>query len=284
MKDFRERRRSINGGGNGSLLIGKVGSASSLSAGKEQEEWLSDEFCSSDELDKLSMCLSEASSENNTDRRKQSLLSDIVQAQLALWTLVITVFYSYAWQQHRKKFLVSLFVVVPPVLLICCTLSSLLTAIVILGRLFSTPLRFQDILRMDGEMEESDGSAGGYGSIGGSGGSGGGLRRRTMSGASCHSCGGSVGRGLSVSCEELPKPMCRKHSGNGSCLSLFGSGASNGGGPPPLSASTNGTIPGTGAGTNSLISRSDSIGGGQQNAQRLAHQYSHFPSFGIQQQ
>ena len=76
MKDFRERRRSTNGGSNGNLLIGKVGSASSLSAGKEQQEvggiahcwqatllqeWLSDEFCSSDELDKLSMCLSEVS-------------------------------------------------------------------------------------------------------------------------------------------------------------------------------------------------------------------------------
>lgn len=38
MKDFRERRRSINGGGNGGLHIGKVGSASSLSAGKELQE------------------------------------------------------------------------------------------------------------------------------------------------------------------------------------------------------------------------------------------------------
>jgi hypothetical protein len=38
MKDFRERRRSVNGGGNGGLLIGKVGSASSLSAGREQQE------------------------------------------------------------------------------------------------------------------------------------------------------------------------------------------------------------------------------------------------------
>ena len=38
MKDFRERRRSTNGGSNGNLLIGKVGSASSLSAGKEQQE------------------------------------------------------------------------------------------------------------------------------------------------------------------------------------------------------------------------------------------------------
>ena len=272
MKDFRERRRSVNGNGNGSLLIGKVGSASSLSAGREQEEWFSDEFCSSDELDKLSMCLSEASSENNTDRRRQSLFSDIVQAQLALWTLVITVFYSYAWQQHRKKFLLSLFVVVPPILIICCTLSSLLTAIVILGRLFSTPLRFQDILRMDGEMEESEGSAGGY-SIGGSGGSGGAIRRRTVSGTSCHSCGGSVGRGLSVSCEELPKPVCRKHSGNGSSLSLFGSsGGPNG---------SNGTIAGGGGvatmGAN-VIARSDSIGG--QSSQRLAHQFSHYPSEG----
>ena len=196
------------------------------------------------------------------------------------------------------------FVVVPPVLVICCTLSSLLTAIVILGRLFSTPLRFQDILRMDAEGDESEGnlflitkhssllcfegSAGGYGSIGGSGGSGGGLRRRTVSGTSCHSCGGSVGRGLSVSCEELPKPMCRvcshtncrnlfchnlqKHSGNGSSLSLFGSSA-NGGAPN----GSNGTITAAGG---SLISRSDSISIGGQSGQRLAHQFSHFNSEG----
>lgn len=49
------------------------------------------------------------------------------------------------------------FVIVPPVLLLICIMSSLLTVIVILGRLFSSPLRFQDILRTDDAGDESEG-------------------------------------------------------------------------------------------------------------------------------
>ncbi|KAL7072642.1 hypothetical protein ACQ4LE_007830 [Meloidogyne hapla] len=248
MKDFHERRRSVNG-------IGKVGSASSLSAGKEPEnilnpEWLSDDFCSSEELDKLSMCLSEASSsENNGGRQRQSLLADIIQAQLALWTLIITIFYSYAWQNHRKKFLLSVFVVLPTAMVVCCTLSSMLTVIVILGRFFSSPVRFQDILHVDGANDDNDGSVS---TAGGNG--GGGIRRRATSVSSCHSCG-SI-KGFNFSCDELPKPMCRKHSAEGSSLSLFG-----------------------GNGNGSGIVRSDSIGG-YSTRPRLTHQYSHSPADG----
>uniref|UniRef100_A0A914N4I1 Transmembrane protein n=1 Tax=Meloidogyne incognita TaxID=6306 RepID=A0A914N4I1_MELIC len=251
MKEF-ERRRSVNG-------IGKVGSASSLSAGRETEtilnpEWLSDDFCSSEELDKLSMCLSEASSsENNGGRQRQSLLADIVQAQLALWTLIITIFYSYAWQNHRKKFLLSVFVVLPTAMVVCCTLSSMLTVIVILGRFFSSPVRFQDILHVDGGNDDNDGSVS---TTGGGNGGGGGIRRRTTSVSSCHSCGGSSIKGFTFSCDELPKPMCRKHSAEGSSLSLFGSN-----------------------GNGSGIVRSDSIGGYSARP-RLTHQYSHSPADG----
>uniref|UniRef100_A0A183BWC1 Transmembrane protein n=1 Tax=Globodera pallida TaxID=36090 RepID=A0A183BWC1_GLOPA len=209
----------------------------------------------------------EASSENQ-DRRRPSLFSDIVQAQLALWTLVITVFYSYAWQQHRKKFLLSLFVVVPPVLLLICTLSSLLTAIVILGRLFSSPVRFHDILRVDdGALDESEGGSASGGAFASFGSGMGGARRRTASGSlstSCQSCGGgSVGRSLSMSCEELPKPMCRKHSTNGSSLSLYGG---------------NGLGSATAGGGAGLVARSESIGNGCQ-LQRH-YQYAHFSSDG----
>uniref|UniRef100_A0A915NHS1 Uncharacterized protein n=1 Tax=Meloidogyne floridensis TaxID=298350 RepID=A0A915NHS1_9BILA len=230
MKEF-ERRRSVNG-------IGKVGSASSLSAGRETEtilnpEWLSDDFCSSEELDKLSMCLSEASSsENNGGRQRQSLLADIVQAQLALWTL---------------------FVVLPTAMVVCCTLSSMLTVIVILGRFFSSPVRFQDILHVDGGNDDNDGSVS---TTGGGNGGGGGIRRRTTSVSSCHSCGGSSIKGFTFSCDELPKPMCRKHSAEGSSLSLFGSN-----------------------GNGSGIVRSDSIGGYSARP-RLTHQYSHSPADG----
>ncbi|KAL3116198.1 hypothetical protein niasHT_002322 [Heterodera trifolii] len=280
----RERRRSNGGGsekvanGHGTSELVKVASESSMDEisrmddhqQNNSEGWLSqDELVmrsSSDELDKLSTCLSEASSETQ-ERRRPSLISDIVQAQLALWTLVLTVFYSYAWQQHRKKFLLSLFVVVPPVFLLICTLSSLLTAIVILGRIFSSPVRFHDILRVDdGALEESEGGSatgGGFGSFGNGDGA---MRRRTASGSlstSCQSCGGgSVGRSLSMSCEELPKPMCRKHSTNGSSLSLYGG---NGHG----STGANGNGPG-------LVARSESIGSGSQ-LQRHRN-FAHFSS------
>ncbi|CAD5215143.1 unnamed protein product [Bursaphelenchus xylophilus] len=154
---------------------------------------LHDPYCSdvpSEDLDKLSTCLSEASSDSN-ERKETSVFTDILQAQLALWTLFGSIFYTYAWQQHRKKFLFSLFVVVPPVALVCCTISSMLTCIVILGRVFSSPVRFEDMLNYKStEMTEN------------------GIRRRSNSINSLN----SLASGRSSSCEELPKPVCRKHS------------------------------------------------------------------------
>uniref|UniRef100_A0A915NQN9 Uncharacterized protein n=1 Tax=Meloidogyne floridensis TaxID=298350 RepID=A0A915NQN9_9BILA len=173
-----------------------------------------------------------SSSENNGGRQRQSLLADIVQAQLALWTL---------------------FVVLPTAMVVCCTLSSMLTVIVILGRFFSSPVRFQDILHVDGGNDDNDGSVS---TTGGGNGGGGGIRRRTTSVSSCHSCGGSSIKGFTFSCDELPKPMCRKHSAEGSSLSLFGSN-----------------------GNGSGIVRSDSIGGYSARP-RLTHQYSHSPADG----
>lgn len=46
--------------------------------------------------------------------------------------------------------------VVPPLTIICCTVSTLLTTIVILGRVFSSPLRFDDIFRMGGSSSDDD--------------------------------------------------------------------------------------------------------------------------------
>uniref|UniRef100_A0A0N4ZCQ8 Transmembrane protein n=1 Tax=Parastrongyloides trichosuri TaxID=131310 RepID=A0A0N4ZCQ8_PARTI len=155
-------------------------------------------YSSSDELDKLSMCLSEASSEQE-QKKKTSLASDIIQAQLALWTLVFSIFYSYAWQQHRKKFLMTIIFVVPTVVIVCCGISILLTNIIILGRLFTNTLSFEDILnnhRNELIEEEKCKEV---------------KRKRTYSVDSCNS---SVSSYASINTERdsLPTPSCIKHS------------------------------------------------------------------------
>ncbi|KAH7718102.1 hypothetical protein AAVH_14514 [Aphelenchoides avenae] len=228
--------------------LAQVSSACSLDS-LDQDAYGSDEYYS-DDLDKLSTCLSEVSAESN-DCKKSSLFHDVIQAQLALWTLIISIFYSYAWQQHRKKFLISLFLVVPPVIVVCCTMSSLLTAIVILGRLFSTPLRFEDMLKGSGSYDDEDDvqyNGLTYGTLG--------RRRRSVSGNSVHS---SISE-RSSSCEELPKPTCRKHStSNGS----HGSGATS-----PVVCNGNGNYFG-------LAGRAASI-----TSSRLSYTYAHSPGGG----
>ncbi|KAK6012588.1 hypothetical protein OSTOST_22240 [Ostertagia ostertagi] len=37
-----------------------------------------------------------------------SIFYDVVQALVALWTCVFSLLYSYAWRQHRKKFILSI--------------------------------------------------------------------------------------------------------------------------------------------------------------------------------
>jgi len=184
-----------------SRLNRKLSSASSYD-GQVDEQELNETYRSED-LDKLSICLSEASSVDIETRQRPSLYEDIVNAQMGLWTIIVTVFYSYGWKQHRKKFVLSVFVFLPLAVLICCTLSALFTTTVILGRIFCTPVpaRFDDFI--NGNDDQDEGGAGG-------------LRRdRTNSGNSSNS-----GRSF----EELPRPMCRKHSNEGSSLSLSGNG------------------------------------------------------------
>lgn len=48
--------------------------------------------------------------------------------------------------------------IVPPLTIICCTVSTLLTTIVILGRVFSSPLRIDDVFRMGSGSSDDDGS------------------------------------------------------------------------------------------------------------------------------
>ncbi|KAI6197053.1 hypothetical protein M3Y94_01179400 [Aphelenchoides besseyi] len=178
--------------------LSNYSSIESLTAALDQDAYASD--AQSEDLDKLSLCLSEASSESN-DGKRHSLFGEVIQAQLALWTLIGSILYSYAWQQHRKKFLLSLFIVVPTVVVVCCTMSWLLTAIVIMSRMFSTSLCFEDILKSgetrgyddDDETQE---------------------RWRTSSVNSCM----SLMSNRSSSGEDLPKPMCRKHSSSNASL------------------------------------------------------------------
>jgi hypothetical protein len=192
-------RRSSNGlssNNNEKLLLKNVGSSSSIDS-LDQEAYFSD--CYSDDLDKLSTCLSEVSSEED-DPKRNNVVQDLIQAQLAFWTLVFSFLYSYAWQQHRKKFLMSIFVGIPLVLIVCFTIAWLLGTIVVLSRLFSTSLKIEEMLKYGKCDNEADLNR----------------RRRTLSNASRSSLVSYSER--SSSCEELPKPVCRKHSSSNSSL------------------------------------------------------------------
>ncbi|EYC22846.1 hypothetical protein Y032_0016g2985 [Ancylostoma ceylanicum] len=120
-----------------------------------------------------------------------SIFYDVVQALVALWTCVFSLLYSYAWRQHRKKFILSIFFVVPTVFTVCCIISGLLATMVVLGRMFSTPIAYKDFLNMREKMLNRQDSINC------------GKRQRSYSGASS----------VSVTSEDyLPKPLCRRHS------------------------------------------------------------------------
>ncbi|CAD6198716.1 unnamed protein product [Caenorhabditis auriculariae] len=151
-----------------------------------------------EDVDPADVELVQVSSEGGAEK-STSVLYDIVQAQLALWTCAFSLLYSYAWMQHRKKFLLSIFIVVPTTFFLTCAMSSLLTTIVVIGRLFSAPVNYEQYLRPRlgnaGSIDYDDRDYGG------------GIRQRSYSGAS------------SVSCDDgLPKPLCRRHSGSHTSL------------------------------------------------------------------
>lgn len=65
-----------------------------------------------------------SSDHSNESGKRPSIFREILQAQLALWTLIGSIFYSYAWVQHRKKFIFSLvsskhFLIYKLVFLVC---------------------------------------------------------------------------------------------------------------------------------------------------------------------
>ncbi|MFH4975226.1 hypothetical protein AB6A40_001935 [Gnathostoma spinigerum] len=157
---------------------------------------------SSEELDKLSTCLSEASSDPS-DIPRNSLLYDIIQAQLALWTLIFSIVYSHAWQQHRKKFLLSMIFVIPAVITVCCGISAMLTVIVVLGRLFCAPIGISNLFK-----SPSDSNADHIVYP---------RRRRAHSNASANSNSSVCSAG---SHEELPTFLCRQYSSQESMNAL----------------------------------------------------------------
>jgi len=165
----------------------KISSSSSVDS--ISPEYLLSDIFSSDELDKLSGCLSEVSSESG-EQTSNSVFHDIVQAQLALLTYVASLLYSYAWQQHRKKFLLTMVFVVPTVFSIACGVSMLITLVVILTRLFTNGPFDYSMFTMTSCTNQ---------------------RRRTPSGQSrksSMSCRSSI----SLSDDHQPPPLCRRHS------------------------------------------------------------------------
>uniref|UniRef100_A0A8R1EBR2 Uncharacterized protein n=2 Tax=Caenorhabditis japonica TaxID=281687 RepID=A0A8R1EBR2_CAEJA len=131
---------------------------------------------------------SEGSRENST-----WLIFDMFQAQLALWTCAFSLLYLYAWMQHRKKFLLSIFIVVPITFTLTCAMSGLLAVIVIIGRVFSTPVDYKHyfdlsrhgVLDFDREFIREA------------------FHQRSMSGGSTSSLQDD---------SMLPKPLCKRHS------------------------------------------------------------------------
>lgn len=157
------------------------------------------DYNSSDELDKLSSCLSEVSNDSGSET-SSSIFYDIVQAQVGLWTCVFSLLYSYAWGQHRKKFLLSIFFVIPTVFTVCCAISALLTTIVIIGRVFSTPIAYKQFLNLEDRLAECTEDID-FVSLT--------RRHRLNSGAS----------DISITSDDcLPKPLCRRHSGSHTSL------------------------------------------------------------------
>lgn len=157
-----------------------------------------------------------------------SVFYDIAQAQVGLWTCVFSLLYSYAWGQHRKKFLMSIvsplcpaqpsspvqFFVVPTVFFVCCAISALLTAIVIIGKIFSTEIAYKQFLNLEDRLAECTGR-----------------NRRQLSedairledidvaGLTRRHRLNSAASDISITSDEyLPKPLCRRHSGSHTSL------------------------------------------------------------------
>uniref|UniRef100_A0A7E4ZXN0 Transmembrane protein n=1 Tax=Panagrellus redivivus TaxID=6233 RepID=A0A7E4ZXN0_PANRE len=184
----------------------KYGSIDSIDSVLDEEFHDAPINSGSEDLDNLSNSLSEASKVSSEQEQKKNVIAEIYNAQMSFWSLVFSFLYSYAWLQHRKKFMMTSFVIIPIVLSICFTIAWLLSVIIIICRIFTIRANIEGMFRTQ-EVEEPQSSP---------------IRRRLGSTSSTAS---QFDR--SVSCEELPRPLCRKHSTSSTSINLVGTGAAS---------------------------------------------------------
>uniref|UniRef100_A0A1I7XQ71 Conserved plasma membrane protein n=1 Tax=Heterorhabditis bacteriophora TaxID=37862 RepID=A0A1I7XQ71_HETBA len=149
----------------------------SISVDSLEPDAIITEYFSSDELDKLSSCLSE---------------------EVAVYEILnSSCFKTKVMTKEVVLIYIDGFFVVPTVFTVCCAISTLLTTIVILGRIFSTPIDYKEFLSIRENMiERQDSTDGAH-------------RQRSYSGAS----------DMSMASEDyLPKPLCRRHSSSHNSL------------------------------------------------------------------
>uniref|UniRef100_A0A914VP39 Uncharacterized protein n=1 Tax=Plectus sambesii TaxID=2011161 RepID=A0A914VP39_9BILA len=76
---------------------------------------------------------------------KSNIISEIVQAQLALWTFALSALFTYVWRNRRTYPIFNILVVLPTVLTTTAVLAGLLAVMVVVGRLFFVdPIDYSD--------------------------------------------------------------------------------------------------------------------------------------------
>ncbi|KJH49455.1 hypothetical protein DICVIV_04392 [Dictyocaulus viviparus] len=115
----------------------------------------SDQHSSSEEIERLCQSLNEAMNEPPMNMFS-ALIYEILQALVTLWMCIFSFFYTYAWRQEKKKFLMSVFVVIPSVVIVGGFVSGLLIMLVILGKIYSGLTALKRKISRENEPETDD--------------------------------------------------------------------------------------------------------------------------------